>query len=104
MHSIEERNDQHTTLSSEHANDALTSASKVEPQTMEYIREVYTTSGKILYYISASNWSLYYAKIKSAVNLLSSFNETSETSPPEVRILAFACLNISKLHMILSGL
>lgn len=104
MHTIEERNEQHTTISSEYVNDALTTASKVDPQTMEYIREVYTTSGKVLYYISASNWALYYAKIKTAVNLSSSMGEgSSESNPPEVRILAFACLNISKLHMILSG-
>jgi neurofibromin 1 len=102
MHLIEERNDQ-VSLSAEHTNDALATASKVDPQTLEYIREVYTTSGKILYYISASNWSSYYAKIKNAVNILGAVSESSELNPPEVRILAFSCLSIPKLHMILSG-
>lgn len=103
MHVIEERNDQLALLSPEHSNDALATASKVDPQTLEYIREVYTTSGKVLYYVSASNWNSYYAKIKNAVNTLGAVSESSELNPPEVRILAFACLNISKLHTILSG-
>lgn len=103
MHVIEERNDQLSLLSSEHANEALATASKVDSQSMEYIREVYTTSGKVLYYISASNWNSYYAKIKNAVNILGAVSESSDLNPPEVRILAFACLNIPKLHMILSG-
>lgn len=101
MHIIEDRNDQ-VSISSEHGNDVST-ASKVDPQTLEYIREVYTTSGKILYYISASNWNSYYAKIKNAVNILGAVSESAELNPPEVRILAFSCLNIPKLHMILSG-
>lgn len=103
MHIIEERNDQLSTLSSEYPNDALTSASKVDPQTMEYIREIYTTTGKILYYISASNWSIYYAKIKLAISTLSTASESLEFNPPEIRILAFASLNIPKLQAILSG-
>jgi hypothetical protein len=102
MHLIEERNDQ-VSLSSD-ANDALATASKVDPQTLEYIREVYTTSGKVLYYISASNWNSYYAKIKNAVNILGAVSESSELNPPEVRIIAFSCLNITKLQMILSGM
>ncbi|CEP17257.1 hypothetical protein, partial, partial [Parasitella parasitica] len=104
MHVIEERNDQLSLLSSEHTNEALATASKVEPQAMEYIREVYTTSGKVLYYISASNWSAYFAKIKNAVNILGSVSESTDMNPPEVRILAFTCLSISKLHTILSDL
>ncbi|KAL7314719.1 hypothetical protein PS15m_006255 [Mucor circinelloides] len=104
MHVIEERNDQLSLLSSEHANEALATASKVDSQSMEYIREVYTTSGKVLYYISASNWNSYYAKIKNAVNILGAVSESSDLNPPEVRILAFTCLNIPKLHMILSDL
>lgn len=103
MHVIEERNDQLALLSPEHSNDALANASKVDPQTLEYIREVYTTAGKVLYYVSASNWTSYYAKIKNAVNILGAVSESSELNPPEVRILAFACLNIPKLHTILSG-
>ncbi|RCI06233.1 Ras GTPase activating protein ira2, partial [Rhizopus stolonifer] len=103
MHMIEERNDQLALLSSETANDTLAMAAKVDTQTLEYIREVYTTTGKILYYISASNWSTYYAKIKNAVNILGAVSENSEWNPPEVRILAFACLDIPKLHAILSG-
>lgn len=57
MHVIEERNDQLSLLSSEHTNEALAAAFKVDSQTMEYIREVYASSGKVLYYISASNWN-----------------------------------------------
>lgn len=103
MHVIEERNDQLALLSTDHPNEALATASKVDPQTLEYIREVYTTSGKVLYYISASNWNSYYAKIKSAANVLSVLGESSELNPPEIRILSFACLNTTKLHTMLLG-
>lgn len=104
MHVIEERNDQLALLSTDHSNEALATASKVDPQTLEYIREVYTTSGKVLYYISASNWNSYYAKIKSAANVLSVLGESSELNPPEIRILSFACLNTTKLHTMLLDL
>lgn len=103
MHVLEERNEQICLLSSEHSNDALAAVSKVDPQTLEYIREIYITSGKVLYYISASNWTSYYAKIKNAINILGAVSESSDSNPPEVRILAFSCLNIPKLHTVLSG-
>lgn len=106
MHVIEESHDQVSLLSSsEHTNENVpsTSNNKLDPQTLEYIREIYTTSGKVLYYVSASNWNSYYAKIKNAVNILGAVSESSEINPPEVRILAFACLNIPKLHTVLSG-
>ncbi|KAG2213997.1 hypothetical protein INT47_001268 [Mucor saturninus] len=104
MHILEERNEQNALLSSEHTNDGLAAASKVDPQTLEYIREIYNTSGKVLYYVSASNWPSYYAKIKNAINILGAVSESSDTNPPEVRILAFSCLNIPKLHTVLSDL
>ncbi|GAA5815422.1 hypothetical protein MFLAVUS_008930 [Mucor flavus] len=104
MHVIEERNDQVSLLSTEHTNESLAITIKVDPQALEYIREIYITSGKVLYYVSASNWSSYYAKIKNAVNILGAVSESSELNPPEVRILAFACLNIPKLHTVLSDL
>lgn len=103
MHVLEERNEQNALLSSEHTNEALAAASKVDPQTLEYIREIYTTSGKVLYYVSASNWTSYYAKIKNAINILGAVSESSDLNPPEIRILAFSCLNIPKLHTVLSG-
>lgn len=103
MHVIEERNDQVSLLSTEHTNESLAITTKVDPQALEYIREIYITSGKVLYYVSASNWGSYYAKIKNAVNILGAVSESSELNPPEVRILAFACLNIPKLHTVLSG-
>ncbi|KAI8874816.1 hypothetical protein K501DRAFT_339050, partial [Backusella circina FSU 941] len=106
LHIIEERNDQLTVTSSEHGNDALaTASSKSDSQTMEYVREVYNTAGKIMYYISASNWPIYYAKIKSAVNVLSSItNDNSDFNPPDVRLLSFACLDVAKLHTVLQEL
>lgn len=106
MHIIEERNDQLTVTSSEHGNDALaTASSKGDSQTMEYVREVYNTAGKIMNYISASNWPIYYARIKNAVNVLSSINnDNSDFNPPDVRLLSFASLDVAKLHTVLQGI
>lgn len=103
LHVIEERSDQLSISATEHSNEAVANASKVDTQTMEYIREVYHTSGKVLYYISSSNWNSFYAKIKNAVNALAAANESSELNPPEIRILSFASLTIPKLHSILTG-
>ena len=104
MHTVEERSDQLASSSSETSNESLATIARVDPQTLEYIREIYNTTGRVLYYISASNWPAYYAKIKNAVNILGAVNENLEINPPEIRILAFACLSIPKLHSILSGI
>ncbi|KAI8994897.1 hypothetical protein BDB01DRAFT_714840 [Pilobolus umbonatus] len=104
MHLIEERNEQISSLNGEYNNDSIPTVTKIDTQTLDYIREVYTIAGKILYYISASNWTSYYQKIKNAVNILSAVGENTDVNPPEVRILAFASLNISKLHTILTEL
>ncbi|KAI8357236.1 hypothetical protein BD560DRAFT_197971 [Blakeslea trispora] len=104
MHTVEERNDQLASLSSDTSNDALATVAGMDPQTLEYIREIYNTTGKVLYYISASNWPAYYTKIKNAINILGAVSENLEMNPPEIRIIAFTCLSISKLHSILSDL
>jgi neurofibromin 1 len=103
MHVIEERNEQLANLSTEYPNEAMAYASKADPQTLDVIKEVYSTAGKILHYLSASNWSAYYSKIKNAVNILSAVSESSDLNPPEIRILSFASLNVAKLHIILTG-
>ncbi|KAG1474757.1 hypothetical protein G6F57_010255 [Rhizopus arrhizus] len=102
FHVIEERSDQLLMSTSEHTNDTVVNASKVDTQTMDYIREVYSASGKILRYISSSNWNSFYMKIKNAINILVAANENSELNPPEIRILAFANLNASKLQTVLT--
>ncbi|KAG0905457.1 hypothetical protein G6F33_012153 [Rhizopus arrhizus] len=101
LHVIEERNDQ--LLAFEQTNE-IAVANRIDTQLMEYIREVYNTSGKVLCYISASNWNSFYAKIKNTVNLLAATNENSESNPPEVRILSFTNLNTLKLRTILTEL
>lgn len=100
LHVIEERNDQ--LLAFEQTNE-IAVANRIDTQLMEYIREVYNTSGKVLCYISASNWNSFYAKIKNTVNILAATNENSESNPPEIRILSFTNLNTSKLRTILTG-
>ncbi|KAI8370897.1 hypothetical protein EDC96DRAFT_502763 [Choanephora cucurbitarum] len=104
MHIVEERSDQLASSSAEASNESLATIARIDPQTLEYIREIYNTTGKVLHYVSASNWPAYYAKIKNAVNILGAVNENLEINPPEIRILAFACLSIPKLHSILSDL
>ncbi|KAI9476341.1 MAG: hypothetical protein EXX96DRAFT_507481 [Benjaminiella poitrasii] len=106
MHVLEERHDQtvNTISSPEQSNDGLIQASKIDLQKIECIREVNSTAGKILFYISASNWNLYYKKIKDAANALARIIENSDPTPPDIRILAFACLNVSKLQTLLTDL
>ncbi|KAI9265605.1 hypothetical protein BY458DRAFT_438052 [Sporodiniella umbellata] len=75
---------------------------KSESQSHESIREIYEIAGKVLYYISASNWNPFYAKLKNSVHILVAANENSETNTHEIRALSFASLNVFKLHTLLT--
>lgn len=74
-----------------------------EQMKLSLITDIYNASSKILYYVSASNWDAYYAKIKNAVISLDSVNGGGEDIPPEIRMLECSCLNRHRLHTILSG-
>lgn len=67
------------------------------------LNDIYKVAGKILYYVSASNWSFYYVKIKSAVQVLGSIGEGVEMNPPDIRMLEHGCLTRQRLHTVLTG-
>jgi hypothetical protein len=71
---------------------------------METMIDIHKVAGKVLYYISASNWSFYYSKIKSAVQGLGSLTDTAgDHNPPDIRMLEYSCLTRERLHIVLTG-
>ncbi|KAI8643392.1 hypothetical protein BD408DRAFT_414835 [Parasitella parasitica] len=71
---------------------------------LSLITDIYKASSRILYYISASNWDVCYAKIKNAVLSLDSINGTADKIPPEIRMLECSCLTRERLHTLFSEL
>ncbi|KAG0184581.1 Ras GTPase activating protein ira2 [Apophysomyces sp. BC1034] len=100
VHLIEEVNDQSST-SSDYSSDTQTSNSNAD---LDLIMDIYRAAGKVLYYVSASNWLTYYAKIKNSVQVLGAISDASEKNAPEIRMLECCCLTRSRLHMVLSEL
>ncbi|KAI8328834.1 hypothetical protein BC941DRAFT_216115 [Chlamydoabsidia padenii] len=66
--------------------------------------DIYKVAGKILYYVSGNNWTFYYAKIKSAVQVLGSLGDGIESTPPDIRMLEYSCLTRQRLHTVLTEL
>lgn len=97
VHIIEEINDQQESSSSENM------SALVDPVTMDIILDIYKVAGKVLYYVSASNWPIYYGKIKSAVQVLGSMGDGVDTNPPDIRMLECSCLTRQRLHTVLTG-
>ncbi|CAO3589215.1 unnamed protein product [Absidia cylindrospora] len=71
---------------------------------VETLADIYKMAGKVLYYVSASNWSFYYSKIKSAVQVLGSIGDGIDTNPPDIRMLECSCLTRQRLHTVLTEL
>ncbi|KAI9489055.1 hypothetical protein BDB00DRAFT_771458 [Zychaea mexicana] len=103
-HIIEEANDQNMSTPSEYPIETLASAANIDPKTLALIVDIYKTAGRVLYYVSASNWSTYYSKIKNAVHILGAMGEGSELNPPEIRMLECSCLTRQRIHTVLSEL
>ncbi|KAG0178831.1 Ras GTPase activating protein ira2 [Apophysomyces sp. BC1021] len=104
-HVIEEANEQLASMASDHQNEYTpTVGMTTDPQTLEIIAEIYKATGRVLYYVSASNWSTYYFKIKNVVQALGATGDGSETSPPEIRMLECCSLTQQRLHTVLSDL
>jgi neurofibromin 1 len=70
---------------------------------LSLLTDIYKASSKIIYYVSASNWSSCYSKIKAAVLNLDTVNGNSEEIPPEIRMLECSCLTKDKISTIFSG-
>ncbi|KAI8068638.1 hypothetical protein BC940DRAFT_298677 [Gongronella butleri] len=93
MHLIEEAMD-----------DATDTPLTLDTATMDAIVDIYKVAGRVLYYVSASNWSMYYAKIKSAVQMLGSVHDGATANPPDIRMLECCCLTRHRLHTVLTEL
>lgn len=102
-HLVEEHIDQQTSTPSDYPLDILISTFNVDPKVLFLTMDIYKTAGRVLYYVSASNWSIYYAKIKNAVHILGAMGEGSEINPPEIRLLECSCLTRQRVHTVLSG-
>lgn len=103
IHLVEEHLDQHTSTPSDYHLDTFISTFNVDPKVLSLTMDIYKTAGRVLYYVSASNWSIYYAKIKNAVHILGAMGEGSEINPPEIRLLECSCLTRQRVHTVLSG-
>ncbi|KAI8388661.1 uncharacterized protein BYT42DRAFT_242275 [Radiomyces spectabilis] len=75
-----------------------------DPYAKELATEIYRTTGRILYYVSASNWNTYYGRIKEAVQFLGTTNDMGDITIPELRLLECSCLTRQRLHTVLSEL
>ncbi|KAF7730429.1 Ras GTPase activating protein ira2 [Apophysomyces ossiformis] len=104
-HVIELAHEQFTSTTSDHQNEYTpTVGTNIDPQILDIVAEIYKATGRVLYYVSASNWSTYYSKIKNVVQALGATTDGSESSPPEIRMLECCCLTRQRLHTVLSDL
>ncbi|KAF9540942.1 Ras GTPase activating protein ira2 [Mortierella hygrophila] len=72
-------------------------------QEVELSQEIYKTAGKILFYISASNWPIVFARLKARIQHLSTTNDDwPETA--ELKLLETASLNQRRLGQVLTEL
>ncbi|KAL0073829.1 hypothetical protein J3Q64DRAFT_1447842 [Phycomyces blakesleeanus] len=99
-HLVEEFIEQQQLNALEYPNEPLP---HIEPTTANIVMDIYKAAGRVLYYVSASNWLTYYAKIKSVVQVLGAIKDLNELSPPEIRMLESSCLTRQRLQMVLSG-
>ncbi|ORX55578.1 hypothetical protein DM01DRAFT_1320819 [Hesseltinella vesiculosa] len=69
----------------------------------DLVVDLYQVTGRILNLMSQSHWSLYYAKIKSVIQVMSLSMDSPDAKPPtDLRFLEFAHLDRQKLQLILS--
>ncbi|KAI9317519.1 hypothetical protein BX666DRAFT_2026794 [Dichotomocladium elegans] len=103
-HILEETLDQQSSTPSEYPLDMLANNFNLDPKIVSLTMDIYKTAGRVLYYVSASNWSTYYTKIKNAVHVLGAMGEGVEVNPPEIRLLECSCLTRQRVHTVLAEL
>lgn len=70
--------------------------------TFEIINDIYRNAGRVIFYISASNWNVVFSRIRNRIGYLTSTNdEWPETS--ELKLLECSDLNSKRLSMVLQG-
>ncbi|RIA90709.1 hypothetical protein C1645_875920 [Glomus cerebriforme] len=71
--------------------------------TFDIINDIYRNAGRVIFYISASNWAVVFSRIKNRIGYLTSTNdEWPETS--ELKLLECSDLNSKRLSMVLQEL
>jgi neurofibromin 1 len=64
--------------------------------------EIHRAAGRVLFYISASNWGVVFARLKARIAVLAqTIDENADTG--EVRLLEWCNLNSRRLSMVLQG-
>ncbi|KAF9111158.1 Ras GTPase activating protein ira2 [Mortierella sp. AM989] len=72
-------------------------------QEVELSNEIYKTAGRVLFYISASNWPIVFARLKARIQHLTTTNDDwPETA--ELKLLETASLNQRRLGQVLTEL
>lgn len=72
-------------------------------QEVEISNEIYKTAGRVLFYISASNWPIVFARLKARIQHLTTTNDDwPETA--ELKLLETASLNQKRLGQVLTGM
>ncbi|KAG0351334.1 Ras GTPase activating protein ira2 [Gamsiella multidivaricata] len=75
----------------------------VNIQEVEISNEIYKTAGRVLFYISASNWPIVFARLKARIQHLTTTNDDwPETA--ELKLLETASLNQRRLGQVLTEL
>ncbi|CAG8508989.1 2177_t:CDS:10 [Funneliformis mosseae] len=71
--------------------------------TFDIISDIYKNAGRVIFYISASNWNVVFSRIKTRIGYLTSTNdEWPETA--ELKLLECSDLNSKRLSMVLQEL
>ncbi|CAG8778703.1 33251_t:CDS:2, partial [Racocetra persica] len=66
----------------------------------EIISEIYKNAGRVIFYISASNWNVVFSRIKNRISHLAAANDNT-TEAAELRLLEVSDLNSKRLSMVL---
>ncbi|KAL0078943.1 hypothetical protein F4703DRAFT_1778323 [Phycomyces blakesleeanus] len=104
-HVLEEANELYNYSSPDYfANELACFQTRIDCQSYELVMSIHSAAGKILHYVSASNWQTYYAKIKNAVHTLSIISDNTEASLTELRLLECCCLTRDRLSTVLTDL
>jgi hypothetical protein len=68
----------------------------------ELVYEIHRAAGRILFYISASNWDIVFGQIKESLSRLGQATDDS-AEMTEIRLLEWCNLNAKRLSMVLQG-
>ncbi|CAG8746171.1 7788_t:CDS:2, partial [Dentiscutata heterogama] len=68
----------------------------------EIISEIYKNAGRVIFYISASNWNVVFSRIRHRIAYLAAAND-NWTETAELKLLEVSDLNSRRLSMVLQG-